>query len=218
MVLASAKHPAMLVYLDNFQSIGPNSRGAQRGRGPPRAQRELRARAAGAPHAWRERRLHAAGRAGAREDPHRVDSRADCRTADPRLRGSASARQAEIGFAFQDPLHEPGARTVLGVKYSDAGVAQGEHVIRDLCRHAIDGARSSRPSWSRISSPTSRPPAPSSGSRASSARPAATFAPSRRRSSRLPEAWTGHLAQVPDAAGLAGGGSSRGECAGGQRR
>jgi uncharacterized protein (DUF1800 family) len=25
MVLASAKHPAMLVYLDNFQSIGPNS-------------------------------------------------------------------------------------------------------------------------------------------------------------------------------------------------
>ena len=28
MVLASAKHPAMLVYLDNFQSIGPSSRGA----------------------------------------------------------------------------------------------------------------------------------------------------------------------------------------------
>ena len=33
MVLASAKHPAMLVYLDNFQSIGPNSQGARRGRG-----------------------------------------------------------------------------------------------------------------------------------------------------------------------------------------
>ncbi len=29
MVLASAKHPAMLVYLDNLQSIGPNSRGAR---------------------------------------------------------------------------------------------------------------------------------------------------------------------------------------------
>jgi uncharacterized protein (DUF1800 family) len=39
MVLASAKHPAMLVYLDNFQSIGPQSRGAQAGRG--RAQRGL---------------------------------------------------------------------------------------------------------------------------------------------------------------------------------
>src|SRR5918996_4946662 len=38
-------------------------------------------------------------------------------------------------FAFQEVLHEPGARDVLGVKYADTGVAQGEHVIRDLCRH-----------------------------------------------------------------------------------
>jgi len=29
MVLASAKHPAMLIYLDNFQSIGPGSRAAR---------------------------------------------------------------------------------------------------------------------------------------------------------------------------------------------
>src|SRR5687767_9512704 len=39
MLLASAKHPAMLVYLDNFQSIGPSSRGARRARG--RGQRGL---------------------------------------------------------------------------------------------------------------------------------------------------------------------------------
>src|SRR5688572_6947928 len=32
MVLASAKHPAMLIYLDNFQSIGPGSQAAQLGR------------------------------------------------------------------------------------------------------------------------------------------------------------------------------------------
>jgi uncharacterized protein (DUF1800 family) len=31
MVLASAKHPAMLAYLDNFQSIGPSSPGARAG-------------------------------------------------------------------------------------------------------------------------------------------------------------------------------------------
>ena len=71
----------MLVYLDNLQSIGPNSRGARGGgrggrarlaqaRGP---QRELRARAAGAAHARRQRRLHAAGRAGAREDADGLD-------------------------------------------------------------------------------------------------------------------------------------------------
>ena len=58
-------------------------------------------------------------------------------SASARLRDSASARQAEaaIGFAFQPLLHEPGARTVLGAKYPDAGVEQGERVIRDLCRH-----------------------------------------------------------------------------------
>ena len=78
MVLASAKHPAMLVYLDNFQSIGPSSRGAQAAAADAaaaRAQRELRARAARAAHARRRRRLHAAGRAGAREDPDRLDGR-----------------------------------------------------------------------------------------------------------------------------------------------
>jgi uncharacterized protein (DUF1800 family) len=41
-----------------------------------------------------------------------------------------------IGFAFQGVLHEPGARTVLGVRYPDAGVAQGERAIHDLCNHS----------------------------------------------------------------------------------
>ena len=41
-----------------------------------------------------------------------------------------------IGFAFQGVLHEPGARTVLGVRYPEGGVAQGERAIHDLCSHA----------------------------------------------------------------------------------
>ena len=41
-----------------------------------------------------------------------------------------------IGFQFQDALHEPGARTVLGIRYQEGGVSQGERVIRDLCRHS----------------------------------------------------------------------------------
>jgi len=40
-----------------------------------------------------------------------------------------------IGFAYREPLHEPGTRTVLGMRYAEADVSQGEHVIRDLCRH-----------------------------------------------------------------------------------
>ena len=44
-----------------------------------------------------------------------------------------------VGFGFQDRLHEPGARVVLGSRYSEGGVAQGERVIRDLCRHPSTG-------------------------------------------------------------------------------
>ena len=135
MVLASAKHPAMLVYLDNFQSIGPNSRGARRGRGR---------RGLNENYARELLELHTLGVNGGytQQDVQELAKILTGWTVDglqnggPRLRGSASARQAEIGFAFQDPLHEPGARTVLGVRYADAGVAQGEHIIRDLCRHA----------------------------------------------------------------------------------
>ena len=40
-----------------------------------------------------------------------------------------------IGFLFHDLLHEPGSKTVLGHRYEEAGVAEGERVIRALCRH-----------------------------------------------------------------------------------
>ena len=40
-----------------------------------------------------------------------------------------------IGFAFQEILHEPGSKTVLGARYAEAGVEEGERVIRALVRH-----------------------------------------------------------------------------------
>ena len=40
-----------------------------------------------------------------------------------------------IGFAFQELLHEPGSKTVLGTRYAEAGVEEGERVIRALVRH-----------------------------------------------------------------------------------
>ena len=134
MVLASAKHPAMLVYLDNFQSIGPHSPGARGGRGR---------RGLNENYARELLELHTLGVNGGYTQQDVLElakvltgwTVGGLQNGGPRLRGAASA-QAEIGFAFQDLLHEPGTRTVLGVKYSDAGVEQGEHVIRDLCRHA----------------------------------------------------------------------------------
>lgn len=40
-----------------------------------------------------------------------------------------------IGFTFQEMLHEPGPKTVLGVRYAEAGAEEGQRVIRALCRH-----------------------------------------------------------------------------------
>ena len=38
-------------------------------------------------------------------------------------------------FFFRDDLHEPGAKTFLGKRYTDEGRAQGEAVLQDLARH-----------------------------------------------------------------------------------
>jgi uncharacterized protein (DUF1800 family) len=151
MVLASAKHPAMLVYLDNFQSVGPNSRGAsagQRNNGQRRGLNENYARELLELHTlgvnggytqqdvqelakiltgWS---INGLGGPGARlqraAQPRR--GRAGGQTPRPNTAGP-------IEFAFQDLLHEPGSKTVLNQRYSEAGVAEGERVIRALCRH-----------------------------------------------------------------------------------
>jgi uncharacterized protein (DUF1800 family) len=124
MVLASAKHPAMLVYLDNFQSIGPNSRGGLRGRGR---------RGLNENYARELLELHTLGVNGGYTQQD-VQELAKILTGWT-VGGLQNRGGPEIDFAFQQLLHEPGARTVLGAKYPDADVAQGERVIRDLCRH-----------------------------------------------------------------------------------
>ena len=151
MVLASAKHPAMLVYLDNFQSIGPNSRGAdvgQRNSGQRRGLNENYAREL--------LELHTLGVNGGYTQQD-VQELAKILTgwtingiAGPgsrlqranQLRRRGALRQAArrdpdgpIEFAFIDALHEPGTKTVLGQRYGDAGIEEGERVIRALCRH-----------------------------------------------------------------------------------
>ena len=219
MVLASAKHPAMLVYLDNFQSIGPNSRGARAARptAAPRAERELRARAAGAAHARRQRRLHAAGRAGAGEDPDRLDGRRPGRTAGRRAAATRRARatrrrSADDGRSAsrsRSCCTSRARKTVLG-----ATLRRGRRRPRASAPSAICAAirrrRSSSPrSSSRISSPTIRPPPPSSASRACSATATATCGPSPRALVECPRRGRDGHAEVPDAAGLVGRGAAR---------
>jgi uncharacterized protein (DUF1800 family) len=147
MVLASAKHPAMLVYLDNFQSIGPNSRGATfagRRRGQPSQQR----RGLNENYARELLELHTLGVDGGytQQDVQELAKiltgwtvsglvRPATPLAAGRRAGGAAMDTAHIGFAFQELLHEPGTKTVVGVRYQDAGVEEGERIIRSLVRH-----------------------------------------------------------------------------------
>jgi uncharacterized protein (DUF1800 family) len=122
MVLASAKHPAMLAYLDNFQSIGPASRAAVRGR--RRLQRGLNEN-----YARELLELHTLGVNGGYTQ-HDVLELAKILTGWT----ISGLTGGSIGFAFDPLRHEPGTRTVLGKKYGDGGVEQGERAIRDFCR------------------------------------------------------------------------------------
>ena len=137
MVLASAKHPAMLVYLDNFQSIGPGSPGARAGarRGQQRGLNENYAREL--------LELHTLGVNGGytQQDVQELAKILTGWTVSglgrPIQRGRRQTPDGddELGFAFQQLLHEPGAKTVVGMKYADGGVSEGEQVIRALCDH-----------------------------------------------------------------------------------
>lgn len=152
MLLASAKHPAMLVYLDNFQSIGPTSRGAKvAGRG--RGQRGLNEN-----YARELLELHTLGVDGGytQQDVQELatiltgwtvggigrvpaQQMTPLRSRRPLDQARGRAAQADtdgrIGFAFQELLHEPGSKTVLGARYGEAGVEEGERVILALARH-----------------------------------------------------------------------------------
>jgi uncharacterized protein (DUF1800 family) len=150
MVLASAKHPAMLVYLDNFQSIGPSSpgarasqrAGARRGLNENYARELLELHTLGVNGGYTQEdvqqlariltgwTIDGVGRAGMQQTTARSTARG---------RGAIRRTRPEpgspIGFTFQDLLHEPGSKMVLKEQYKEDGLAEGERAIRALCRH-----------------------------------------------------------------------------------
>lgn len=121
MLLAAEKHPAMLVYLDNEQSIGPNSKGGQR------LQKGLNENLA------REiMELHTLGVDGgySQED---VTALARILTG-WRFARNEKALAEEGHFLFNPNLHEPGDHRLLGVVYRDSGIGQGEGALLALAR------------------------------------------------------------------------------------
>jgi uncharacterized protein (DUF1800 family) len=128
MVLASARHPAMLIYLDNVQSVGPNAPALQRRR------RGARQRGLNENYARELLELHTLGVDGGYTQQDVTELARILTGWTVRGAGGRSAG-ADFGFHFDDALHEPGSKTVLGVTYRAAGQEEGERVIRALCRH-----------------------------------------------------------------------------------
>ena len=127
LLLAAESHPAMLIYLDNASSIGPDSvAGINRNRGiNENLSREIL-------------ELHTLGvRAGYHQDD--VISFAKAITG---WTIYTTATNPDHGgeFLYHPRLHEPGPETVLGKEYGDTGLEQGRAVLADLARHPATAA------------------------------------------------------------------------------
>lgn len=132
MLLAVEQHPAILLFLDQAQSVGPDS--------------QLGARAAA--------RLGAMGRKVglnenlAREilELHTLGVRSGYSQADVTEFARAltgwtvggfgpRVQHADPGFLFAEVLHEPGPRTIMNRTYAQQGQAQGSAILADLAVH-----------------------------------------------------------------------------------
>jgi uncharacterized protein (DUF1800 family) len=125
----------MLFYLDNFDSIGPDSRAARladraraagRSRLPPRGLNENYAREL--------MELHTVGVDGGYTQADviqlaRILTGWSVSGIGPREQGRPRS------YLFRRAAHEPGPKTLMGKRYDEGGEREGEDAIRDLCAH-----------------------------------------------------------------------------------
>jgi uncharacterized protein (DUF1800 family) len=136
MLKAAVLHPAMLLYLDQFQSIGPNAiasqRFARRGGDDPQRPRGLNENLA------REvLELHTLGVDGGYSQADVTElARALTGWTIPGIgRVGRFAEAQPSGAAFVAFAHEPGARQVLGAVYREGGADQALAILDDLAAH-----------------------------------------------------------------------------------
>lgn len=133
LLLAVETHPAMILYLDNQRSVGPNSTLAKR------ANRRRRDRAVGLNEnlAREILELHTLGVDGGYTQG---DVTSFAKVITGWSIGGAGERgrfaDGEPGhFEFREAIHEPGDQTLLGKRYSQSGIEQGRAVLSDLATH-----------------------------------------------------------------------------------
>jgi uncharacterized protein (DUF1800 family) len=128
LLLAVEQHPAMLLYLDNHLSVGPNSRAARL-----LARRRTERQIGINENLAREiLELHTLGVNGGYTQKD-VTTFAEVITGWSIGGDIGRLRRGEPGkFVFRPEVHEPGARTLLGKTYPQDDVKQGEAVLRDV--------------------------------------------------------------------------------------
>ncbi|MFY8040659.1 MAG: DUF1800 domain-containing protein [Bosea sp. (in: a-proteobacteria)] len=122
MLLAVETHPAMIFFLDQQQSLGPNSRaGARRGRGlNENLAREIM-------------ELHTLGVAGGYTQ---ADVTALAHIITGWTLAPPNGQEGIPGtFRFNANMHEPGEQLLLGKRYGDRGFERGKAALADLARH-----------------------------------------------------------------------------------
>ena len=151
LLMATAQSPAMLFYLDNWQSVGPNSDVAQRGqragkRGFNRRrqnvnfggenpnqqqqqQQQRQRRGLNENYAREIMELHTLGVDGGYTQKDVTEL--------ARVLTGWTIEQPQRGgdFTFNERMHEPGTKTVLGETFKEDGKREGERAIEMLAKH-----------------------------------------------------------------------------------
>ncbi len=149
LLVATAKSPAMLMYLDNWQSVGPDSQAARNGgrfaqfAKNPQVKQALKDRGLNENYARELMELHtvgvqcevsqdhpasalsaACGQGYTQQDVTQVAKVLTGWTIDRPFRGGE--------YRFEERRHEPGSKTVLGVKIRENGEKEGLEVLHML--------------------------------------------------------------------------------------
>ena len=122
LLLASARHPAMLYYLDQTQSVVEGFAGPGQARGLNEN------------YAREVMELHTLGVGGGY-------SQTDVRELARILTGWAVSPRSPTGFGFRRAAHDTQTKTLLGVRFSEGGEAEGVAALRLLARHPATARR-----------------------------------------------------------------------------
>jgi uncharacterized protein (DUF1800 family) len=129
LLLASARHPAMLYYLDQVQSVAQDSPSR-----PNPAGGQARARGLNENYARELMELHTLG-------VHGGYTQADIQALARILTGWTVDPQGPSGFRFAARLHDSGPKDLLGQRIAPNGEQEGVDAIRLLARHPATAQR-----------------------------------------------------------------------------